>query len=62
MQDFHTIIFLYLKQLNWNAITSSSFVPSDASQGPPDPTLQDVQHQVRDHTIVAIWVIKIFLV
>ena len=30
VQHFHSIIFQDLKQLNWNAITSSSFVRSDA--------------------------------
>ena len=29
MQHFHSIIFQDLKQLNWNAITSTSFVHSD---------------------------------
>ena len=31
VQDFHSIIFEDLKYLNWNSITSTSFVPSDAS-------------------------------
>ena len=31
VQHFHSIIFQDLKQLNWNAITSTSFVRSDAS-------------------------------
>ena len=31
MQHFHSSIFYYLKQLNWNSITSTSFVHSDAS-------------------------------
>ena len=30
VQHFHSIIFQDLKQLNWNAITSTSFVCSDA--------------------------------
>ena len=30
MQHFHSIIFQDLKELNWNAITSTSFVHSDA--------------------------------
>ena len=30
MQHFHSIIFQDLKQLNWNSITSTSFVRSDA--------------------------------
>ena len=30
VQHFHSIIFQDLKQLNWNSITSTSFVPSDA--------------------------------
>ena len=33
MQHFHSIIFQDLKQLNWNSITSTSFVLSDAFQG-----------------------------
>ena len=31
VQHFHSIIFQDLKQLNWNSITSTSFVCSDAS-------------------------------
>ena len=31
VQHFHSIIFQDLKQLNWNSITSTSFVRSDAS-------------------------------
>ena len=31
VQYFHSIIFQDLKELNWNSITSSSFVRSDAS-------------------------------
>ena len=31
VQHFHSIIFQDLKQLNWNSITSTSFVHSDAS-------------------------------
>ena len=30
MQHFHSIIFQDLKQLNWNSITSTSFVHNDA--------------------------------
>ena len=30
MQHFHSIIFQDLKELNWNSITSTSFVHSDA--------------------------------
>ena len=30
-KDFHSIIFQDLKELNWNSITSASFVCSDAS-------------------------------
>ena len=33
MQHFHSIIFQDLKQLNWNSITSTSFVHSDAFEG-----------------------------
>ena len=29
-QHFHSIIFLDLKQLNWNAITSTGFARTDA--------------------------------
>ena len=36
-----SIIFQDLKELNWNAITSTSFVHSDAFQGLPDFTFQD---------------------
>ena len=42
VQHFHSIIFQDLKQLNWNSVTSSSFVRSDAFQGPLDFTFQDV--------------------
>ena len=42
VQHFHSIIFQDLKQLNWNSITSTSFVHSDAFQGPLDFTFQDV--------------------
>ena len=31
VQHFHSIIFQDLKELNWNSITSTSFVHSDAS-------------------------------
>ena len=31
VQHFHSIIFQDLKELNWNSITSASFVRSDAS-------------------------------
>ena len=41
---------------------STSFVRSDASKGPLDFTFQDVWLQVSDHTIVIIWVMKIFFV
>ena len=42
VQPFHSIIFQDLKQLNWNSITFTSFVRSDAFQGPVDFTFQDV--------------------
>ena len=42
VQRFHSIIFQDLKKLNWNSITSTSFVHSDAFQGPLDFTFQDV--------------------
>ena len=35
---------------------------SDASQGPLDFAFQDVWLNVSDHTIVVIWVMKIFFV
>ena len=47
---------LVLKYLNWDSITSTSFVRSDASWGPLDFTFQDVWLSVSDHTIVVIWV------
>ena len=62
MQHFHSIIFQDLKQLNWNSITTTSFVCSDAFSGPLDLTFQDVWLQVSDHTIVIIWLVKIFFV
>ena len=43
MQHFHIIIFQDLKQLNWNSITSTGFVHSDAFQGPLDFIFQDVK-------------------
>ena len=42
VQHFHSIIFQDLKQLNWNAITSTSFVRTDAFKGPLDFTFQDL--------------------
>ena len=42
VQHFHSIIFQDLKQLNWNSITTTSFVCSDAFQGPLDFIFQDV--------------------
>ena len=42
VQHFHSIIFQDLKELNWNSITSTSFVRSDASWGPFYFTFQDV--------------------
>ena len=36
VQHFHSIIFQDLKELNWNSITSTSFVRSNAFQGPLD--------------------------
>ena len=42
VQHLHSIIFQDLKKLNWNSITSTSFVRSDAFQGPLDFTFQDV--------------------
>ena len=42
VQHFHSVIFQDLKQPNWNAITSTSFVHSNASKGPLDFTFQDV--------------------
>ena len=57
MQHFHSIIFQDLKQLNWNFITSTSFVHSDAFYVPLDFTFQ-----MSDHTIVIILVMKIFFV
>ena len=42
VQHFHSIIFQDLKYFNWNSITSTSFVCSDASWGPLDFTFQDV--------------------
>ena len=45
---------LGLKQLNWNSITATSFVCSDASYGPLDFAFQDVWLQVSDHDVVAI--------
>ena len=41
VQHFHSIIFQDLEYLNWNSITSTSFVHSDASYGSPDFTFQD---------------------
>ena len=38
-----------------------SFVHNNTSQGPPDFTLQDIWLYLSDHTIVVIWVIKVFL-
>ena len=55
-------IFQDLKWLNWHSITSTSFVHSDAFQGPCDFTFQDVWLQMGDQTIVIIWVVKIFFV
>ena len=44
-------------------ITSTSFVHSDAFQGPLDFTFQDVWLcQISDHTIMIILVVKIFFV
>ena len=60
VQHFHSISFQDLKWLNSNSITSTSFVRSDAFLGPLDFTFQDVWLQVSDHTIVIIWVMKIF--
>ena len=51
----------WMTDLNWNPITSASFVPSNVPKGPVDYTLQDVWLYVSDHTIMVIWVIKIFL-
>ena len=62
VQHFHSIIFQDLKQLNWNSITSTSFVRSDAFQGPLDFTFQDIWLYISDHTIMIIWVMKIFFV
>ena len=42
VQHFHSINFQDLKQLNWNSITSTSLVCSDAFTGPLDFTFQDV--------------------
>ena len=42
VQHFHSIIFQDLKQFNWNAITPTSFVRSDAFWSPLDFTFQDV--------------------
>ena len=42
VQHFHSIIFQDLKEFNWNSITSTSTVHSDASYGPLDFTFQDV--------------------
>ena len=42
VQHFHSIIFLDLKKLSWNSITSTRFVHSNASEGPLDFTVQDV--------------------
>ena len=61
VQHFHSIIFQDLEQLNWNSITSTSFVHSDASEGPLDFTFQDVWLSVSDHTIMIILVMKLFL-
>ena len=41
VQHFHSTIFWDLKWLNWNSITSTSFVCRDASYGPLDFTFQD---------------------
>ena len=62
MQHFHSIIFQDLKQLNWNSITSTNFVCSDAFQGPLDFTFQNVWPYVNDHPVIIIWVVKIFWV
>ena len=56
------IIFQNLKQLNWSSITSSSFVCSDASEGPLDFGLQDIWLQVSDHSITVIWFMVIIFV
>ena len=42
VQHFHSIIFQDLKQLNWNSITFTSFVCSDAFLGPLNFTFWDV--------------------
>ena len=42
------------------SITCSSFVHNDASYGPLDFTFQNVRLYMSDHTIVVIWVTKIF--
>ena len=48
--------------LSWNSITSTSLVHSDASYGPLNFTFQDVWLKVSDHTIVIIWIVKIYFV
>ena len=62
VQHSHGIIFQDLKKLYWNAITSTSFLCSDAFYGPLDFTFQDVWLKTSDHTILIIWVMKIFFV
>ena len=51
---------LDLKLLDWNSITSTSFDHNDASLGTLDFAFQDVWLSISDHTIVIIWVAKIF--
>ena len=42
VQHLNSIIFQDLKHLNWNSITFTSFVRSDAFSGPLDFSFQDV--------------------
>ena len=50
VQHFYSIIFQDLKQLNWNPITSTSFVCSDATlRSPPKP--RNIKNTFFDITI-----------
>ena len=57
VQHFHSIIFQDLKQLNWNSVTSTSFVVML-----PKAHLTSHSTMSGSHTIMIIWVVKIFFV
>ena len=58
MQHFDSIIFFEIAQSEFHR----SFVRNNTFQGPPDFTLQDIWLYLSDHTIMVIWVIKIFFI